>query len=298
MPDKYGGKIPLKKTNFNFRNKNCLAEVKEELPMGKAQKTAQTLAIANRKGGCGKTMTAVSLAAGLARCGKRVLAIDADSQGSMSVSFGVTEPDRLTNTLATAMTHVIKEMDADPLAGVIRNAEGVDVMPANSSLSALEISLAGIIGRETVLRQYIDKVKPLYDFIILDTAPTLDLLTINALTAADGVIIPVAPKFLDALGLELLLKSVAQIRRQINPSLEIGGILLTMVDRRANLTREVISSIESAYGGKIKIFGDSVPRSVRAAETSANGVSIFRHDPNGKVAAAYAALVGEVLANG
>ncbi|MDR0937053.1 MAG: AAA family ATPase [Oscillospiraceae bacterium] len=266
--------------------------------MGKALETAKTLAIANHKGGCGKTMTAVSLATGLARRGKRVLAIDADSQGSMSVSFGISDHDKLTATLATAMTHIVNEADFDPLEGVIYNPEGVDVMPANSNLSALEISLAGIIGRETVLRQYIEKVKSLYDYIIIDTAPTLDLLTINALAAADSVIIPVAPKYLDALGLGLLLKSVAQIRRQINPNLAIGGILLTMVDRRANLTREVIASIESAYGGKIKIFTESVPRSVRAAETSANGVSIFQHDPNGKVAAAYSALVEGVLANG
>jgi chromosome partitioning protein len=266
--------------------------------MGKAQKTAKTIAIANRKGGCGKTMTAVSLAAGLARHGKRILAIDADSQGSMSVSFGVAEPDKLIATLATAMTHIVNEQNFDPITGVIRNSEGVDVMPANSNLSALEISLAGIIGRETVLRQYIDKVKPLYDFIVLDTAPTLDLLTINALAAADSVIIPVIPKFLDALGLELLLKSVAQIRRQINPALEIGGILLTMVDRRTNLTREVISSIENAYGNNIRIFSESVPRSVRAAETSAQGISIFHHDPKGKVAAAYSALVEVVLHNG
>ena len=132
----------------------------------------------------------------------------------------------------------------------------------------------------------------------MDTAPTLDLLTINALAAADSIVIPVCPKFLDAKGLELLLKSVAQIRRQINPTLEIGGILLTMVDRRSNFTREVISSIENAYGGKIKIFVESVPRSVRAAETSANGISIFRHDPNGKVAAAYRSLVEEVLCCG
>jgi chromosome partitioning protein len=243
-------------------------------------------------------MTAVSLAAGLARRGKRVLAIDADSQGSMSVSFGISEPDKLSATLATAMTHIVNEQDIDPLTGVVHNAEGVDIMPANSNLSALEISLAGIIGRETVLRQYICDVRPLYDYIVIDTAPTLDLLTINALAAADSVIIPVAPKFLDALGLELLLKSVAQIRRQINPSLEIGGILLTMVDRRANLTRDVIASIEDAYGGKIKIFADSVPRSVRAAETSASGVSIFQHDPSGKVAESYSALVEGVLANG
>jgi chromosome partitioning protein len=111
------------------------------------------------------------------------------------------------------MTHIVNEASFDPLSGIIHNAEGADVMPANSNLAALEISLAGIIGWETVLRQYIDKVKPYYDYIIIDTAPTLDLLTINTLAAADSVIIPVAPKYLDALGLGLLLKSVAQIRR-------------------------------------------------------------------------------------
>jgi len=195
------------------------------------------------------------------------------------------------------MMQIINEQDIDPMMGIIRHSEGVDLLPANNSLAGLEISLAGLIGRETVLRQYIEKVKPFYDFIILDTAPTLDLLTINALAAADSIIIPVCPKFLDAKGLELLLKSVAQIKRQINPALEIGGILFTMVDHRANFTREVISSIENAYGGKIKIFTESVPRSVRAAEISVSGVSIFRHDPNGKVAAAYDALTKEVLSD-
>ena len=261
-------------------------------------KSAKTIAIANRKGGVGKTQTTVNLGAGLARQGKRVLCIDTDSQHSLTVSLGVAEPDKFTKTLATALSHIINEQEYDPAAGIISHSEGMDLLPANNTLAALEISLAGLIGRETVLKQYIDMVKPLYDFIILDTAPTLDLLTINALAAADSIIVPVCPKFLDAKGLELLLKSVAQIRRQINPALEIGGILLTMVDRRANFTREVIASIENAYGGKIKIFAESVPRSVRAAETSANGISIFQHDPNGKVAAAYSALVGEVLCCG
>ena len=129
----------------------------------------------------------------------------------------------------------------------------------------------------------------------LDTAPTLDLLAINALAAADSVIIPVAPKFLDAKGLELLLKSIAQTRRHINPKLAIGGILLTMVDKRANITKDIISMIEQAYGESIKIFNEPIPHSVRAVETSATGTSIFEHDPNGKVAAAYASLAKEVL---
>ena len=261
-------------------------------------KTAKIIAIANRKGGLGKTQTTVNLGAGLARQGKKVACIDMDSQHSLTVSLGVTEPDKLTTTVATTMLHIVNEQDFDPTAGIIHHPEGVDLFPANNTLVGLEISLAGIIGRETILRQYIDKIKSLYDYIILDTPPSQDLLTINALAAADKIIVPVCPKFLDAKGLELLLRSVAQIKRQINPTLEIGGILFTMVDRRSYFTRDVMASIENAYGGKIKIFTESVPRSIRAAETTANGISIFKHDPNGKVAAAYGSLVREVLCHG
>ena len=255
----------------------------------------KTIIIAARKGGVGKTMTAMSLGAGLAREGKRVLAIDADSQHSLTVSFGITDPDRLTVTLASVMMSIIGETAFDPTNGLIHHSEGVDLLPANNSLTGIELALAPLIGRETVLRQYIDMVKPLYDAIIIDTAPTLDLLTVNSLAAADSVIIPVAPRYLDAKGLELLLKAVAQIKRQINPALSIEGILLTMVDRRATFTRDIISLVENAYGGSIKIFSEYIPRSVRAAESTAQGVSIFSHDPNGKVAAAYRSLVVEVM---
>jgi chromosome partitioning protein len=257
----------------------------------------RTLAVANRKGGVGKSMTAASLGVGLARQGKRTLLIDADSQHSLTVSLGVEQPEMLTATLATAMSNIINETSFDPTAGIIRHHEGADLLPANNSLTGLELALVQIIGRETVLRQYIEMVSRFYDWIIIDCSPNLDLVTVNALAAADSVIVPVCPRFLDAKGLELLLKAVARIRRQINPAIEIEGILPTMVDRRANLTRDVIASIEQAYGGSIKIFGDHIPRSVKAAESSTHGVSIFSHDPNGKVAAAYAALVREVLAN-
>jgi chromosome partitioning protein len=174
----------------------------------------------------------------------------------------------------------------------------VDFLPSNSGLTGIELALTQLIGRETILRQYLDKVKNNYDFVIIDTPPSLDLLTVNALAAADSVIIPVCPRYLDALGLELLLKAVAQIKRQINPALAIGGILLTIVDRRANLTREVISTIERAYGHNIRIFGEHIPRSVKAAECSAQGVSIYAHDPKGTVAAAYRSLVKEVARYG
>jgi chromosome partitioning protein len=247
------------------------------------------------KGGVGKTMTAASLGAGLAREGRRVLCVDADPQHSLTVSFGVAEPQELRNTLAAAMMNVINEDGPEPPEVISDCWEGVDLLPANSSLAGIELALAPLIGRETVLKQYIGMVKPLYDYILIDTPPTLDLLTVNALAAADSVIIPIAPKFLDAKGLELLLRSIAQIKRHINPTLAISGLVLTMVEKRARLTKEVISSIEAAYGKNIRIFRERVPRSVRAAETSAQGVSIFRHEPGGKVAAAYESLVREAI---
>ena len=198
-------------------------------------------------------------------------------------------------TSALVMTRLINETEFDLTSELSHCAEGVDLLPANNSLAGIELALAPLIGRETVLRQYVEKVKPLYDYIIIDTSPTLDLLTINALAAADGVIIPVCPKFLDAKGLELLLKSVAQIKRQINPNLTIDGILFTMTDRRSAHARQMIDSVSEAYGGNIRIFNQSVPCSIRTAECAALGKSIFSYDPRGKVAAAYDALAEEVL---
>lgn len=258
----------------------------------------KTLVITNRKGGTAKTATTASLGASLAKQGKKVLVIDGDSQSSLTVSLGISEPDKLKVTLATIMSDIINEKEFDPSVGIINHAEGIDLMPSNNSLAGIEIALAPLIGRETVLKQFINKVKPLYNYILIDTAPTLDLMTVNALAAANGVIIPVVPKFLDAKGLELLLKSISKIRKQINPDLAIMGILLTMVDRRAKFTKDIIAMIEQAYGEQINIFKDAIPHSIRAVETSAAGKSIFAHDPNGKVALAYASLTQELLAEG
>jgi chromosome partitioning protein len=258
---------------------------------------SKIIAVSNLKGGVGKTMTAASVAFGLAREGKRILCVDLDPQHSLTVSLGVIEPNKLPVTVATLMNSVINETDIDITGGLIRHREGVDLLPANSTLAGMELALVQVMGRETVLRQFLDEVKADYDFIILDCSPSMDLMTVNALAAADSVIIPVVPKYLDAKGLELLLRSLSQIKRQINPSLTIEGILLTMVDSRAKLTQEISGLIEAAYGGNIKVFTQHVPRSVRAAECSVKGVSIFAHDPKGRVTAAYTALVREVLAN-
>jgi chromosome partitioning protein len=272
--------------------------VKSFAPQKGTTRMGKTIVITNRKGGTGKSTTAANLGIGLARQNKRVLILDVDSQNSLSISLGVAGSDKLPLTLATMMASIINETDFDPTDGIIHHAEGVDLLPGNNGLARVEIELASLlVGRETVLRQYIATVKLSYDYIIVDTAPTLGLLTVNALVAADSVIIPVTPKFLDAKALESLLKTISRIKRQINPSLQIDGILLTMVEKRANFTREIISLIETAYGGKIHIFGEHIPRSIRAAETSAYGKSIFMHDPKGNAAAAYAALTREVLAS-
>lgn len=255
------------------------------------------IAVSNMKGGVGKTMTAASLSAGIARQRKSVLCLDADAQHSLTVSFGISEPSKISVTLSTMMSNIINEIDFDPKTGILHHQDGIDFLPSNNTLASMEISMAGLIGRETVLRQYTDKVKSLYDYVVVDCAPSLDLLTINALAAADSVIIPVVPRYLDAKGLELLLRTIAQIRRQINPNLTIEGILLTMVDRRANFTQEIINLIEQSYGDSIHIFRESIPRSVRASESTAEGVSILSYDPKGKVALAYSALTEEVLSN-
>ena len=254
--------------------------------------------VTNRKGGCGKSFTTANLGFALARHGKKVLCIDTDNQHSLTISMGVNEPDGLTITITTIISDIINKKDFDPTAGIIHHVEGVDLMPANISLTGIELILAPLYGREIILRKYINKVKSLYDYCLIDTSPTLDILTINALAAADSAIIPVTPRFLDAKGLELLLRSIAGIREDINPDLDISGILMTMVDKRTNFSKEIISIIEQAYGKSIHIFKDHIPHSIRAAESSARGMSIFKHDPNGKVAAAYESVAQVLLAGG
>jgi chromosome partitioning protein len=216
----------------------------------------KTIVICNRKGGCGKSVTAASLGVGLARQGSRVLLIDTDNQHSLTVSMGVTEPEKLPITISTVIADIIAKKDYDPLAGIIHHEEGVDLLPANDSLTGIELTLAPLMGRETFLRKYINKVKPFYDFILIDTCPSLDVLTINALAAANSVLIPVTPKFLDLKGLELLMQSIADIQEEINPNLTICGILFTMVDNRTVFSKGIIRIINEAYGDGIHIFKD------------------------------------------
>ena len=256
---------------------------------------ATVLAVVNQKGGTGKTTTCENLGVGLAQEGKKVLLVDVDPQGSLTISLGYPRPDDLDSTLSELMVKVMQETPLSLGEGLLHHEEGVDLIPANISLSGIEVSLVNAMSRETILKQLIEPLKRQYDFILLDCMPSLGMLTVNALAAADNVLIPVQAQYLSVKGLEQLLQTVNKVRRQINPKLRIEGILLTMVDGRTNYAKEISNLIREIYGSKIKVFGTDIPHSVRAAEISAEGKSIFRHDPKGKIASAYRTLAKEVI---
>ena len=258
-------------------------------------KKATVIAVTNQKGGVGKSTTCENLGIGLAMEGKKVLLVDTDPQGSLTISMGWQQPDELPATLSTLMQKAMNDQPIQPGEGILHHAEGVDLIPANIELAGLEVALVNSMNREKMLKQVLESAKREYDYILLDCMPSLGMLTINALAAADTTLIPVQAQYLSAKGLEQLLQTVGKVRRQINPKLKIEGILLTMTDSRTNYGKQIDTLIRQAYGSKIKVFDQTIPRSVRAAETSAAGKSIFQHDPKGKVAEAYQSLAREVL---
>ncbi|KUO71676.1 MAG: chromosome partitioning protein ParA [Desulfosporosinus sp. BRH_c37] len=253
----------------------------------------EIIAIANQKGGVGKTTTTINLGYSLAERGKRVLLVDCDPQSNLTMSFGIDRPDELPITLYHLMTDIIEEKELPQRSDYILSFNNLDILPCSIELAAVEVNLVTAMSREITLKAILDQLRPYYDHIIIDCMPSLGMLTINALAACDRVLIPAAPQYLSAKGLELLLKNIIRVKRRINPSIEIDGILITMFTERTKLSKEIVNLINESYGNHIKIYENKIPVSVKVGEAVLNYKSIVEFDPKGKVAVAYKNFVKE-----
>lgn len=254
----------------------------------------KTIACVNQKGGVGKSVTSTNLGIGLARHGMRVLIVDCDSQASQTVSLGWRE-DELPVTLATLLAAQLERDPRNPRDAILHHTEGVDLLPSSIALSGLELRMVNATSREALLRKLLQPLKDEYDFIILDCPPTLGMITVNALAAADSLIIPVQPEYLSVVGMTQLFDTVLEIREDINPNLKVDGILITLANMRTVLAKNSVDAIRSAYGGQLRVYPDPIPYSVKVKEASGVGKSVFAYEPDGKAAVAYESLVKEVL---
>ena len=255
----------------------------------------EVIAIANQKGGVGKTTTTFNLGVALAHAGKRVLLVDSDPQGDLTTYMGIHDPDNIPVTLSTLMERSIKDEDINSKEAILKHDEGIDLIPSNLELSSMEVSLVNAMSREFTLRNCLSDIKDKYDYVLIDCMPSLGMITINALACADKVIIPVQSEFLAAKGMSHLMNTVLKVRKQINPELKIGGILLTMVDGRTNLSKDIANELRSTYGTVFKLYDNQIPRGVKAAESSRMGESVLSYDSSSKVAQSYIDFAKEVL---
>ena len=254
------------------------------------------ICIANQKGGVGKTTTAAALAQGLSEYGKRILLIDWDPQASLTITLGF-NPDNLKQTGYDVLASTIKNDGSTSIPDVIVKTSNpnIDLVPSNIELSQAQLDLVGAFTRELVLKEMIQPVRTSYDYIVVDCLPSLALLTINALSAADGVIIPMQADFLAMKGLALLLSTIIRVRDKINPELEISGILFTMTNLRTLHCQEVIEVTKRAFGDRIRVFNTLIPTTVRFKEAPAAGESILTYAPDSAGASAYRLLTKEVM---
>ena len=250
---------------------------------------ARVLALCNQKGGVGKTTTTINLGAALAECGRRVLLVDLDPQGALSVGLGV-NPLQLDKTVFNLM------MEAAPVEEVLirTEVEDLDLLPSNIDLSAAEVQLVNEVAREQTLRRVLRPVLKDYDVVLIDCQPSLGLLTVNALTAADGVVVPLECEYFALRGTALLMQTIEKVQQRLNPELELEGILATMYDARTLHGREVLGTVVEAFGDKV--FHTVINRTVRFPETTVAGEPITTYASSSAGAAAYRDLARELLA--
>lgn len=248
---------------------------------------ARIMAIANQKGGVGKTTTAVNLSASLATFDKKILLVDCDPQGNATAGFGINK----SSVNKTIYDILVNNLDAK--YSLQKTPYGVTVIPANINLAGAEIEMVSLMARETKLRSALDKIRDDYDFILIDCPPSLGLLTVNSLTAADSIIIPIQCEFYALEGVAQLLNTIEIVRSNLNPLLAFEGLLMTMFDIRTNLSRQVVEEVKNNFGGLV--YDTIIPRSVRLAEAPSYGKPVLAYDDRSRSAEVYMRLAEEVL---
>jgi len=271
-----------------------LNEEEQSMKIAKSAVSCRVIPICNQKGGVSKSATTVQLAAGLSRLGYKVLVIDADAQATLTKNLGFKDPTTYKESLTSIFEKYMNDEDVEPDFGIIHHKEGFDLVPSNIRLAGIELALVNVMNRERILKDYVTMERLFYDYILIDCMPSLGMITINVLVAADSVIIPAEADLTSADGLQELIKTIFKVKRQINPDLYIEGILLSKVDLRTNYAKEMKELLNDTYGNDIKFFEKFIPLSVKVAECAVDGSSVFTHAPKSKAADAYMSLAKEV----
>lgn len=257
----------------------------------------KVIAVTNQKGGVGKTTTTENVAIGLARNGCNVLIVDFDPQGDLTSCLGWKNNDSLEHSVSSMLDDYINDNDINYESLILHHEENVDLIPANIELADFEMRLVSVINREQTLSNCIEPLRNQYDYIFIDCPPSLGMLTVNALSAADEVLIPVQTQYLPAKGMTKLLQTVGKVQRKINSNLKITGIVMTLADLNTNLTKSTIETIRESFGKNIRVFDTIIPKATKASEASISGKSIYMYAKDSKVALAYENLTKELINN-